>query len=111
MKKRDFLPLPENDDECEKIFDVIKFVVFLLAICLIILAVFKLVHWGWPALAVLFYFWNTNQYRIGCFHYVIDEYDDHKRGYPHYGLQRMYKSWKVFAIIVAFAVIAMIVTP
>ena len=111
MKKIKFPIISKDDDECERIFGIIKFVVFVIAVVLSILAVLKLCHWICPVLAWGFYFWNIQQYRIGCFTYVIDEYDDHKRGYPHDGIYRMFQSWKVFAFIAVLAIVAVIVTP
>ena len=109
MKKTDFLP--DDDTKCENFFGVIKFMVFLLAICFAFLAGFGQIHWVWAALVAFFYVWNILQYRKGCFSQVVDEYDDHKRGCPHDGLRRVYHSWKVFAIIVAMVVVWFITKP
>lgn len=109
MKKFNFLS--NNDDECEKVFEGIKFVVFIIAVFLIITTLLGLSHWICPVLVWGFYFWNVHHYRIGCFSQVIDEYDDHERGYPHDGLVRMYKSWIVFAVMVFLAIGAVILIP
>lgn len=111
MKKIKFPIISKDDDECERTFAIIKFAVFVIAVCLLILALLKLCHWICPVLAWGFYFWNIRQYQIGCFSHVIDEYDDHERGYPRDGLSRVYRSWKVFAIIVAMVVVWFITKP
>ena len=51
MKKIKFPIISNDDDECERIFGIIKFVVFVIAVCLLILAVLKLCHWICPVLA------------------------------------------------------------
>ncbi|MBR4106489.1 MAG: hypothetical protein IKK52_04220 [Alphaproteobacteria bacterium] len=111
MKKIKFPIISKDDDECERTFAIIKFAVFVIAVCLLILALLKLCHWICPVLAWGFYFWNILQYRKGCFSQVVNEYDDNKRGCPHDGLRRVYHSWKVFAIIVAMVVVWFITKP
>lgn len=108
MRKIDFLP--QDEGQCEKMFGVIKFITFLVVIGVLVLTLFSIIHWIWSVLAVFFYVWNIGQYQIGCFGKIANEYDERKFN-PREGLHRMYQSWKVFAIFIAFAIIWLITRP
>ncbi len=61
------------------------------------------IHWGYSLGVVCFILWSAYFYEQGRMEWVCDEYE--QNGYPTQGLYRMYRSWRIFAVLLAAALI------
>lgn len=61
------------------------------------------IHWVYSLCMAGFILWSSSFYERGRMEWVCDEYE--QDGYPSQGLYRMFKSWKILAVLIVIVLI------